>query len=389
MKIDKKLLQYCLYSTVTVFLIYIGIAILNNIGDILSLLFRTLGKIIGVLRPLLTALVIVYLLKPCVNIVQNFLEKKEIFKKQSSRKLAGILVVYALILVGFIATIVGIYIMIGGKFSKNMNIANMTLHITDYLKNSASSVNSNVDKLEQSNISILGGLKDKINQITDYVRSYFFTSIGVMVNSIVSIGSYIASFIIAIVLSIYIIHDSNYFMNLWNKTFNLIFSKSKAGVRFKEILCIIDDTTHNYIRGQLLEACFVGVLSATILYFIGIDYALIIGVISGICNMIPFIGPLVGTFLAVIAALTTGQPISAVWAIIGMLVVQQVDNNLLAPKVIGNSVGLHPVFIMMAIIIGGDVGGLIGMLVAVPVFASIKIVLSKWYTSHMERSTTL
>ena len=161
-------------------------------------------------------------------------------------------------------------------------------------------------------------------------------------------------------------------MNLWNKIFNLIFAKSKAGVRFKEILCIIDDTTHNYIRGQLLEACFVGVLSATILYFI-----------------IPFIGPLVGTFLAVIAALTTGQPISAVWAIIGMLVVQQVDNNLLAPKVIGNSVGLHPVFIMLAIIIGGNVGGLIGMLIAVPVVASIKIVLSKWYTSHMERSTTL
>ena len=327
-----------------------------------------------------------YLLKPCVNIVQNFLEKKEIFKKQASRKLVGILAVYVLILIGFIATVIGIYMMIGGKFSKNMNIANMTLDITDYLKNSASSVNYNVDKLEQSNISILGGLKDKINQIINYMQSYFFTSIG---DSIVSIGSNIASFIIAIVLSIYIIHDSNYFMNLWNKIFNLIFGKSKVGVRFKEILCIIDDTTHNYIRGQLLEACFVGVLSTAILYFIGIDYALIIGVISGICNMIPFIGPLVGTFLAVIAALITGQPISAVWAIIGMLVVQQIDNNLLAPKVIGNSVGLHPVFIMLAIIIGGNVGGLIGMLIAVPVVASIKIVLSKWYTSHMERSTTL
>ena len=386
MKIDKRLLQYCLYTTVTVLSIYIGIAIFNNIGGILSLLFRTLGKIIGVLKPLLTALVIVYLLKPCVNIVQNFLEKKEILKKQASRKLVGILAVYILILIAFIASIIGIYIMIGGKFSKNMSIANMTLDITDYLKNSASSVNSNVDKLEQSNISILGGLKDKINQIINYMQSYFFTSIG---DSIVSIGSNIASFIIAIVLSIYIIHDSNYFMNLWNKIFNLIFAKSKTGVRVKEILCIIDDTTHNYIRGQLLEACFVGVLSTAILYFIGIDYALIIGIISGICNMIPFVGPLVGTFLAVIATLTTGQPISAVWAIIGMLVVQQVDNDLLAPKVIGNSVGLHPVFIMLAIIIGGNVGGLIGMLIAVPVVASIKIVLSKWYTTHMERSNTL
>ena len=104
--------------------------------------------------------------------------------------------------------------------------------------------------------------------------------------------------------------------------------------------------------------------------------------------MIPYIGPIVGTILAVIMALLSGQPIIAVWATIGMIVVQQVDNNLLAPKIVGDSVGLHPVFTMLAIIIGGSVGGLIGMLIAVPVAASLKILLSKWYASHNERSTT-
>ena len=102
--------------------------------------------------------------------------------------------------------------------------------------------------------------------------------------------------------------------------------------------------------------------------------------------MIPYIGPVVGTILAVIIALLSGQPIKAVWAVIGMLVVQQVDNNLLAPKIVGDSVGLHPVFIMLAIIIGGSVGGLIGMLIAVPVAASFKILISKWYTYHMEKT---
>ena len=139
------------------------------------------------------------------------------------------------------------------------------------------------------------------------------------------------------------------------------------------------------MRGQLVEACFVGVLSVIVLYFIGIDYALIIGIIAGICNMIPYIGPIIGTILAVIIALLSGQPIKAIWVIIGMLVIQQVDNSLLAPKIVGDSVGLHPVFIMLAIIIGGNVGGLLGMLIAVPVTASLKILLSRWYTSHMQR----
>ena len=104
--------------------------------------------------------------------------------------------------------------------------------------------------------------------------------------------------------------------------------------------------------------------------------------------MIPYIGPIVGTILAVIMALLSGQPITAIWATIGMIVVQQVDNNLLAPKIVGDSVGLHPVFTMLAIIIGGNVGGLIGMLIAVPVAASLKILISKWYINHMERTTT-
>ena len=101
--------------------------------------------------------------------------------------------------------------------------------------------------------------------------------------------------------------------------------------------------------------------------------------------MIPYIGPVAGTILAVIMALLSGKPILALWVILAMLVVQQVDNNLVAPKIIGDSLGLHPLFIIMAILIGGDVGGLFGMLTAVPIFASAKILFSKWYYENIEK----
>ena len=386
MKIDKKLSQYCLYATGTVLLIYMGIIIFNNIGGIFSMVLSILGKIIGIVKPLLMALVMVYLLKPGVKTIENFLEKRKIFKRAAARRIVGILGVYILVIAGIVAIISGIYIMIGGKLSNNITISNMTGYLADYLNNSTLSVSSITSKLQNSNISMLGNLNDKVAKIVSYVQSYFLTSIGVMTDSIVSIGGNIASFFIALVLSIYLIQDSEYFIGLWNKIFNLIFGKRKVGNELKKILSIIDDTFYKYIRGQLLEAFFVGVLSTIVLYFIGIDYALIIGIIAGICNMIPYIGPIVGTVLAVIIALLSGQPITAVWAIIGMIVVQQVDNNLLAPKIVGDSVGLHPVFIMLAIIIGGNVGGLIGMLISVPVTASLKILLSKWYNSHMESS---
>ncbi|MBX4268352.1 AI-2E family transporter [Clostridium estertheticum] len=386
MKIDKKLLQYCLYASGTVLLIYMGITIFNDIGDIFSFLSRFIGKIIGLVKPLLMALVIVYLFKPGVKTIENFLQKRKIFKRAAPRRLVGILAIYLLVIAGIAALISGIYIMIGGKLSNNITITNMTEYLTKYLNNPALSVSSITEKLQNSNISMLGNLNDKITKIVGYVQTYFTTSIGVMTDSVLSIGGNIASFFIALVLSIYLIQDSEYFMDLWEKTFNLIFGKSKVGNKLKEVLSIIDITFYKYIRGQLLEACIVGVLSAIVLYFVGIDYALIIGIIAGICNMIPYIGPVVGTILAVIIALLSGQPIRAVWAVVGMIVVQEVDNKLLAPKIVGDSVGLHPVFTMLAIIIGGSVWGLIGMMIAVPVAASFKVLISKWYTYHMEKT---
>ncbi|MBU3214559.1 AI-2E family transporter [Clostridium estertheticum] len=386
MKIDKKLLQYCLYGAGTVLLIYMGITIFNDIGAIFSFLSSFIGKIIGLVKPLLMALVIVYLLKPGVKTIENFLQKRKIFKRAAPRRLVGILAIYVLAIAGIAALISGIYIMIGGKLSNNITITNMTEYLTKYLNNPALSVSSITEKLQNSNISMLGNLNDKITKIVGYVQTYFTTSIGVMTDSVLSIGGNIASFFIALVLSIYLIQDSEYFMDLWEKTFNLIFGKSKVGNKLKEILSIIDITFYKYIRGQLLEACIVGVLSAIVLYFVGIDYALIIGIIAGICNMIPYIGPVVGTILAVIIALLSGQPIRAVWAVVGMIVVQEVDNKLLAPKIVGDSVGLHPVFTMLAIIIGGSVWGLIGMMIAVPVAACFKVLISKWYTYHMEKT---
>jgi predicted PurR-regulated permease PerM len=386
MKIDRKLLQYSVFATVTVLLIYMGITIFNNIGGIFSLLSGILGKIIELVKPLLIALLIAYLLKPGVQGIENFLSRKKIFKKAASRRAVGIVLMYTLVAAIIIAVIYGIYIMVGGKLSNKTNIDNMAAYLTNYLKNSTLSVSSISKKLESLNISIFGNLNEKIAQAVSSLQAYFSASIGGTANFIASLGSNIATFFIAAVLSIYLIKDTEYFANLWNKIFILIFGKSRTGNKLKEITLITDNTFKKYIRGQLMEAFIVGVLSAIVLYFIGIDYALIIGIIAGICNMIPYIGPVVGTVLAVIMALLSGQPITAIWAIVGMLAVQQVDNILLAPKIVGDSVGLHPVFIMLAILIGGSVGGLIGMLTAVPVAASLKILFSKWYTSHMEKS---
>ena len=386
MKPDRDLLQYSLYATAPGLMIYLGITLINHIGVLWPLLVAGLDTLEQLLTPLLGALVIVYLLRPGVLAVENALAHQPLMKSADVRRTLGIVAVYLTVIAVFFALIYGIYAMIGGKLSNNATLTDMIADLTEYQKKSILSVNAISEKLQSLNIPVSANINEKIAELVSSVQRYFAYILEHTAGFVISLGGNIFSFVLATALSVYLIKDAEYFADLWRKLFGLVFGKSAAGAKTTEILGIVDDTFKKYIRGQLLEAAIVGVLSAVVLYLIGIDYAIMIGVISGVCNMIPYIGPIAGTVLAVIMALLSGQPVLALWATAGMILVQQIDNNLLAPKIVGDSVGLHPVFTMLAIVIGGNMGGLIGMLTAVPVAASVKILLSRWYEAHREKS---
>lgn len=386
MKPDRDLLQYSLYATATGLMIYLGITLINHIGVLWPLLAAGLDTLEQLLTPLLGALVIVYLLRPGVLAVENALARQPLLKSADVRRTLGIVAVYLTVIAVFFALIYGIYAMIGGKLSNNATLTDMIADLTEYQKKSILSVNAISEKLQSLNIPVSANINEKIAELVSSVQRYFAYILEHTAGFVISLGGNIFSFVLATALSVYLIKDAEYFADLWRKLFGLVFGKSAAGAKTTEILGIVDDTFKKFIWGQLLEAAIVGVLSAVVLYLIGIDYAIMIGVISGVCNMIPYIGPIAGTVLAVIMALLSGQPVLALWATAGMILVQQIDNNLLAPKIVGDSVGLHPVFTMLAIVIGGNMGGLIGMLTAVPVAASVKILLSRWYEAHREKS---
>lgn len=386
MKIDKedKLFKYGVYVTLTAIAIYIAFAIMGNIGPILSMVGKVVGVVITLLKPLLVALIIAYLFHPATRKIEGFLDKRKIFKKSETRRVFSITVMYITMMGLVIAMICGIYIMIGGQLSRNTTITNIVAYITDYLSNNQLSASIVQEKLSSLNIKIPDYINSMVTKGVTALQQYITASFGDIANSIATFVSNILSFLISLILSIYLLKDSEYFFELWKKMFYMIFRKSKAGKSISKCATVVNTNFSNYIRGQLLDACIVGVLSATALAIIGVDYAIIIGVISGICNMIPYVGPMVGTVLAATMGLLSGRPIMILWAIIAMLIVQQIDNNLIAPKIVGDSVGLHPVFTMLAILIGGNIGGLIGMLIAVPVTASCKVLISQWYEANID-----
>lgn len=378
---DKKMFKYCLYIIISVISIYIGIKIISNVGNIFSIILDILISFYLLIKPLIIALIIAYLLYPLRNLIENFLGNNKVLKikKDSKRRVLAVLFSYILILGLIVALICGIYFMIGGQLSKNTTFTNIISDVYNYFSNNEFSNKSIKETINNLDIPFIESIKPMLIEWSTKIQHYILNNIGTMTSSIMSIGSSIASFFIGLVISVYLLKDTEYFTGLWKKIFNIIFRNSTLGINITKGFAIIHETFSKFIRSQLLEALLVGILSSIILSIVGIDYAIIIGIISGICNMIPYVGPVVGTVLAGIMALLSGNPIKIIYAVVSMIIVQQLDNNLFAPKIVGDSVGLHPVFIMLAILIGGNIGGLFGMLLSVPLFASIRIFFNIWY----------
>ncbi len=138
-----------------------------------------------------------------------------------------------------------------------------------------------------------------------------------------------------------------------------------------------------FLRGQLLVALIVGVLLSFGYRIIGLEFWLLIGLIGGLLNIVPLLGPWVGGILGVAIAITTADARTAVWAVVVAVVVQQIDNNFVSPTVLRATVRLHPAVTLLVLVLAGALAGFWGVIIAVPLTAAIKIVLGHWWRTRV------
>jgi predicted PurR-regulated permease PerM len=144
------------------------------------------------------------------------------------------------------------------------------------------------------------------------------------------------------------------------------------------ILRITDDIFSAYIRGQLILCLFIGGLATIGLLIVGVDFALLLGLIAGAFEILPFVGPILGAIPAVIVA-ALQSPMTALWTLVVFIIIQQIENLFLAPRIASESVKLHPALVMVVLVVGNEALGLWGMLLAVPLAAVIRDVFKYLY----------
>ena len=157
-----------------------------------------------------------------------------------------------------------------------------------------------------------------------------------------------------------------------------------------DVLCmakLIDDVLSAYIRGQLLLCFFVGGMATIALAIIGVPFALVLGLIAGIFEALPFVGPILGAVPAIVVALLS-DPGSALWVAIAFFAIQQIENLILVPRIAGESVKLHPAMVMVVLVVGNELAGFLGMLIAVPVTALLRDVFKYLYLRFLDEPLT-
>ena len=211
--------------------------------------------------------------------------------------------------------------------------------------------------------------------LADWIRDKFsFTGI---IQFITTFAGSLISLFIGLVASIYLLKDKEFFLSLWQKFLSMILKQKVHGVT-NEILGEINNVLTTFIKGALIDSLIVAFLSSLALSLVKVEYAVIIGIIGGLLNIIPYFGPFFGMVPAFLVALTTNGLGQAIIAVLALLGVQQIDSNYIYPKVVGSSTGLHPLFVLLSVSIFGYFGGIVGMLLAVPAAGIIQILIKKW-----------
>lgn len=194
--------------------------------------------------------------------------------------------------------------------------------------------------------------------------------------NVYSVGRITLNFIMAIFIAFYMLFDKERFARKMEKAVYALSEEGKAG-RFLHNAERIHHIFNDFIVGKALDSLIIGILAFIVLSIMKAPFPLILALIIGVTNMIPYFGPFIGAIPAILITLLIDPPLAIAVAIF-ILILQQFDGNILGPKILGDSVDLSPLWIILAVMIGGAVMGPIGMFIGVPIFATVKVFGSEY-----------
>lgn len=344
-------------------LLYLGIARFTEIKS-------GINDFIGTLQPFIIGSALAYLL----NFILKFYEKNILSYKwfnnlnKTAKRAVGIVFTYiTAILITYLFIQFVLPQLIDSVVGLVNNIPQYVNDVSKYTNELIGNVN-----LQPEYITLIN---EKLGEAINYIITTISNLLPVIANFVISTTSSVLNIIIGIIVSIYILIDKEKFIALSKKVTYALCSKERA----KFVLNLANKsnmTFSKFIGGKILDSAIIGILTFIILTIFKMPYVLLISVIIGVTNIIPFFGPFIGGIPSAIIILFA-SPIQALWFIIIIIVIQQIDGNIIGPKILGDSIGISAFWILFSLLVAAKFMGVVGMIIGVPLFAIIYSIIKE------------
>lgn len=374
---NKKYTTIAIYS----FLVLCGVAAfvlcITNFSELKSIF----SNIVEIVAPIMGGVIFAYLLNPLLNLFDRRLFKKIGHKKNKTKLRRGlsVLCVYLIVILAltafamlFIPELIANYHTLVEKYGSIEKIN----AVIDNFVSSNEFLSQNYDKIMEFLNVKDGGIVDKVLELLS-------SFIPVIVSTVISIANGIYIVAVSIIFSIYVMCYRETLTATLKKLFTAFLSQKHFNGCVK-LIKTMDRNIGKYVRGKLIDSIIVGIVSYIAYLILGFDFAPVLAVIAGVTNMIPFFGPFIGGVPAGIIVLIA-QPEKLLLLILVILVLQQLDGNILDPMIVGNEIGLAPVWTLMATLVFGGFFGIPGMFLGVPIFATIYTFVREKVNSNLEK----
>lgn len=354
------------------FIFWMSIIIATLIILNYQIVLNHLGRFLHILAPFVIGFIFAYLLSGLQNRFKILLEKIPLPAIQSASHPLSIVVLYLSIL--FLLFIMLSYLI--PLIIKNIN------DLIAAMPQIQESVIRYVQELEERGILRQIPFERFLSELTKKFSTENFSANWLQVVSslgglTINLSSFVLNSFLSIVVSIYVLIYKDSIVNfvslvsqkLMSKT---VFENSKRWIHTTHVVF------YKFISSQFLDACVIWILSTIILSLFQVKYAITLGLLLGICNMIPYFGAIFASLVTGVVTLFTGGLSKAITILLALLILQQIDGNVIGPRIMGGALNINPIIIIVSITIGGAYFGIVGMFLAVPIAAIIKIMVSEW-----------
>lgn len=360
--------NYWIVRFIFVVVVIVGFQLIMNV----QVLMDGIGRFLGVLSPFIFGFIAAYLLNGAQKKIEILVKKINIIGVQKRSRGISVLILYTV-------SLLLIFLIL--NYLVPLIIQNI-IDVIHLLPAFYGSMLEFATRLEDKGIIELIKLEDLFKSFTSSYTpekilmqsTASLASLGLFAKNI-SIG--VLNTFLAFVISIYALIFKDSLLGFFSQVSKKILS-DKTYNRSKLLVQRTNEIFYKFIICQFIDACILGVLSTIILSLLGVRFAVTLGILLGICNMIPYFGSIFASIVTMIITFFTGGLNLAIATIVSLLILQQIDGNIIGPRIMGGALNLNPILIILSITVGGAYFGVLGMFLSVPIAAILKILIMNW-----------